>query len=103
MAGFKGTFRIYSERHLKKGIPTGWSAVGGQTSSPYVKGGFEAGGDPIGSSGGSAVGLCAGFGVGAIGTDTTGSVVSLPKVHPHDNLLTLFSAGASATCGIVFY
>ena len=61
-----------SEFNLYKGsmTPNAWSAVGGQTSSAYVKGG-----PPLGSSSGSAVGLSAGFGAAAIGTDTTGSVV----------------------------
>jgi amidase len=49
-------------------MPRGWSAVGGQTCSAYVKGGYEAGGDPYGSSAGSAIGVSAGFGAAAIGT-----------------------------------
>ena len=56
---------------------TGWSATGGQVSSAYVYGGFDAGGIPGGSSSGSAVGVCAGFAVAAIGTDTTASIVRL--------------------------
>lgn len=59
-----------------EGITNGWSAVGGQTSSAYVVGGFEAGGDPSSSSAGSAVGVSAGFATAALGTDTIGSVVS---------------------------
>jgi len=62
--------------HSGRGVTNGWSAVGGQTSSAYVFGGFEKGGDPLGSSSGSAVGLSAGWGVFALGTDTTGSTVS---------------------------
>ncbi|KAI9635123.1 amidase signature domain-containing protein [Dioszegia hungarica] len=70
-AGWKGILEFWDE-----GIPNGWSAVGGQTSSAYVEGGFAAGGDPLGSSSGSAVGVSAGFGAAALGTDTGGSVIS---------------------------
>ena len=62
--------------HSGQGVTNGWSALGVQTSSAYVFGGFEKGGDPLGSSSGSAVGLSAGWGAFALGTDTTGSVVS---------------------------
>ena len=62
--------------HSGRGVTTGWSALGGQTSSAYVFGGFEKGGNPMGSSSGSAVGLSAGWCGFALGTDTTGSVVS---------------------------
>lgn len=75
MAGYKGNARPYTEMHATKGVRNAWSAVGGNMSSPYVKGGFAAGGNPLGSSGGSAVGLCAGYGAAALGTDTSGSVV----------------------------
>lgn len=61
-----------------KGLPHGWSAVGGQTSSAYVQGGYANGGDPIGSSSGSAVGISAGFGAIGLGTETFGSIVSPP-------------------------
>ncbi|KAI9634302.1 amidase signature domain-containing protein [Dioszegia hungarica] len=59
-----------------KGLPHGWSAVGGQTSSAYVQGGYANGGDPIGSSSGSAVGISAGFGAIGLGTETFGSIVN---------------------------
>lgn len=62
---------------LGDGYIEGWSAVGGQTSSAYVEGGFEAGGDPLGSSSGSAVGVSAGFAAASLGGDTTGSIVSI--------------------------
>lgn len=77
LAGFKGYF-VYNQTpgKSKKGISAGWSAIGGQCSSAYVEGGFDAGGDPLGSSSGSAVGVSAGFGAISVGTDTTGSVVS---------------------------
>ncbi|KAK2018405.1 amidase signature enzyme [Colletotrichum eremochloae] len=51
-----------------------WSARGGRISSAYVFGGFSAGGDPSGSSGGSAVSVSAGFAAAALGTDTEGSI-----------------------------
>ncbi|KAF4972518.1 hypothetical protein FSARC_942 [Fusarium sarcochroum] len=53
-----------------------WSARGGQVSSPYVKGGFEAGGDPAGSSSGSGAGVAAGLAPLALGTDTEGSIIN---------------------------
>lgn len=65
-----------------RGVTNGWSAIGGQTSSAYVFGGFEQGGNPMGSSSGSAVGLSAGWGTFAIGTDTTGSnVIFVRALH----------------------
>ncbi|OAG13532.1 amidase family protein [Alternaria alternata] len=60
---------------------SGWSAVGGQTQSPYVRGGFREddsnGGhsNPGGSSSGSAVGVAAGFAPISIGTETMGSLM----------------------------
>ncbi|KAF2621872.1 amidase signature enzyme [Macroventuria anomochaeta] len=53
-----------------------WSARGGQCQSAYVIGGFNAGGDPSGSSSGSAVAVSAGFAAAALGTDTEASIVS---------------------------
>ena len=61
-------------------MPTGWSALGGQTQTPYVKGGFKNGDKalghsaPCGSSAGSAVGVAAGFAPLALGTETDGSI-----------------------------
>ncbi len=52
------------------------SAVGGQTQSAYVEGGYANGGNPRGSSSGSGVGVSAGFAAASLGTDTMGSVVS---------------------------
>lgn len=53
-------------------LPNGWSAVGGQAKSVYVPGA-----EPLGSSTGSAMGLSAGFGAVALGTETAGSNISL--------------------------
>ncbi|WVF70570.1 hypothetical protein IAT40_005362 [Kwoniella sp. CBS 6097] len=87
LAGWKGVLRAFksdSHPYLDLGShsvpayrsPTnGWSAVGGQTSSAYVEGGFDAGSDPMGSSSGSAVALSAGWAAASIGTDTMGSVL----------------------------
>lgn len=61
-------------------MTTGWSAVGGQTQTPYVEGGFRKGdkglgySTPCGSSSGSAVGVAAGFSPLSLGTETDGSV-----------------------------
>lgn len=65
-----------------KDTPPGWSAMGGQCQSAYVRGGVRSNGDlgarhsgPSGSSSGSAVGVSAGFAPVAIGTETIGSLV----------------------------
>ncbi|PVH95468.1 amidase signature enzyme [Periconia macrospinosa] len=52
-----------------------WSARGGRMSAAYVEGGFAAGGDPGGSSGGPAVAVSAGFAAASLGTDTEGSII----------------------------
>ncbi|OCF31109.1 hypothetical protein I316_07241 [Kwoniella heveanensis BCC8398] len=89
LAGWKGVLRAFgsdaddpsdinpsSNDTIAFRSPTnGWSAVGGQTSSAYVEGGFEAGADPMGSSSGSAVGVSAGWAAASLGTDTMGSVL----------------------------
>ncbi|KAL8709338.1 MAG: hypothetical protein Q9220_005931 [cf. Caloplaca sp. 1 TL-2023] len=59
----------------------GWSALGGQTQSPYVQGGvqpnctFLGHSTPAGSSAGSAAGVAAGFAPISIGTESDGSLV----------------------------
>ena len=52
--------------------PLGYSAVGGQTLNPYGRGAFETGG----SSAGSGVAVAANYAVAAIGTETSGSILS---------------------------
>ncbi|RFU32807.1 hypothetical protein B7463_g3586, partial [Scytalidium lignicola] len=61
------------ERGIKPNT-SGWSPRGGQTQAAYVFGGFAAGGDPLGSSSGSAVSVSAGFAALSLGTDTEGSI-----------------------------
>lgn len=62
------------------GVRTGWSALGGQTQTPYVKGGFAPGDKilghsaPAGSSSGSAVSVAAGFAPLSLGTESDGSI-----------------------------
>ncbi|KAL6719943.1 hypothetical protein ACLMJK_001864 [Lecanora helva] len=62
-------------------ITCGWSAVGGQTQSPYVRNGVEyptpflGHSTPAGSSSGSTVGVAAGFAPVSVGAETDGSVV----------------------------
>jgi len=50
---------------------SGWSSIGGQTRNPYV---LDR--NPSGSSSGSAVAVSAGLCVGAVGTETDGSITS---------------------------
>ncbi|KAL7784958.1 putative amidase [Trichoderma ceciliae] len=64
-----------------KGIsPAGWSPIGGQTQSPYIKGGVVpcdtslGHSTPGGSSSGSAVSVAAGFAPWSIGAETDGSL-----------------------------
>ncbi|KAI0141615.1 putative glutamyl-tRNA amidotransferase subunit A [Xylariaceae sp. FL1272] len=63
-------------------MPSGWSAVGGLTQSPYVVGGKRwndgcvGHSAPGGSSSGSCVGVAAGFAPIATGTDTNASLRS---------------------------
>jgi amidase len=73
-----------SELGLMKSQPPntgGWSSAGGQTQSPYVRGGVVPGAKflgqstPCGSSSGSAAGVAAGFSPVGIGSETDGSIV----------------------------
>ena len=54
------------------GCPLGYSAIGGQTLNPYGRGQFETGG----SSAGSGVATAANYAVAAVGTETSGSIIS---------------------------
>jgi len=53
-----------------EGVPNGFSARGGQTTSPYYPNL-----DPSASSSGSAVASAVGLAAAALGSETTGSVV----------------------------
>ncbi|OJJ52521.1 hypothetical protein ASPSYDRAFT_164676 [Aspergillus sydowii CBS 593.65] len=67
--------------YRSEGIPSAWSARGGQGQSAYVRGGFRdddsVGGhsNPGGSSSGSAVSVSAGFAPLSVGTETIGSLI----------------------------
>lgn len=54
------------------GCPVGYSAVGGQTLNPYGSKVFETGG----SSSGSGVSVAANYAIAAVGTETSGSILS---------------------------
>ena len=54
------------------GCPVGYSAIGGQTLNPYGRKVFETGG----SSSGSGVSVAANYAVAAVGTETSGSILS---------------------------
>ena len=57
---------------LCRGCPVGYSAVGGQTLNPYGRKVFETGG----SSSGSGTSMAASYAVAAVGTETSGSILS---------------------------
>ncbi|WP_372746531.1 amidase family protein [Lutibacter sp.] len=54
------------------GCPVGYSAIGGQTLNPYGRKIFETGG----SSSGSGVSVAVNYAVAAVGTETSGSILS---------------------------
>ncbi|KAF2469965.1 amidase signature enzyme [Lindgomyces ingoldianus] len=64
-----------------EGLKAGWSVTGGQTQSPYVRGGITPNATmlghstPAGSSAGSAAGIAAGFAALGVSTETDGSTV----------------------------
>ncbi|XP_022989045.1 putative amidase C869.01 [Cucurbita maxima] len=58
----------YGSRSMK--IPHGWCARGGQALNPYGKGG-----DPCGSSSGSAISVAANMAAVSLGTETDGSIL----------------------------
>ncbi|KIM28282.1 hypothetical protein M408DRAFT_23982 [Serendipita vermifera MAFF 305830] len=55
--------------HWRGNIPSGWSSIGGQCTSPYCPGA-----DPSGSSSGSAVAATVGLAAATLGTETDGSI-----------------------------
>ena len=57
---------------LCEGCPVGYSAIGGQTLNPYGRRIFETGG----SSSGSGTAVAANYAVAAVGTETSGSILS---------------------------
>ncbi len=57
---------------LCEGCPVGYSAVGGQTLNPYGRRIFETGG----SSSGSGTSVAANYAVAAVGSETSGSILS---------------------------
>ena len=58
--------------YLCDGCPVGYSAYGGQTLNPYGRKVFETGG----SSSGSGTSMAANYAVAAVGTETSGSILS---------------------------
>ncbi|KAG8758454.1 hypothetical protein FRC12_010008 [Ceratobasidium sp. 428] len=56
--------------HMRGLLAAGWSGRGGQATNPYYPGG-----DPFGSSSGSAIAAAIGLAAGSLGTDTHGSIV----------------------------
>ena len=58
--------------YLCTGCPLGYSAIGGQTLNPYGRKVFETGG----SSSGSGTSMAASYAVAAVGTETSGSIIS---------------------------
>lgn len=57
---------------MTEGMPNGYSSRGGQVLNPYGPGNFDVGG----SSAGPGAGVAANFAVGAIGTETDGSILN---------------------------
>ena len=57
---------------LCNGCPSGYSALGGQTLNPYGRTIFDTGG----SSSGSGVAVAANYAVAAVGSETSGSIIS---------------------------
>ncbi|WP_188456048.1 amidase family protein [Virgibacillus oceani] len=57
---------------MTKNMPNGYSSLGGQVMNPYGPGKFDVGG----SSSGSGAAIAANFAAGAIGTETSGSILS---------------------------
>jgi len=62
---------------LCQGCPNGYSAVAGQTLNPYGMREFDTGG----SSSGSGASIAANYAVAAVGTETSGSILSPSSQH----------------------
>jgi amidase len=58
--------------YLSSGCPNGYSAVGGQTLNPYGRRKFDTGG----SSSGSGTSMSVNYAAAAVGTETSGSILS---------------------------
>ena len=63
--------------YLCSGCPNGYSAVGGQTLNPYGKRLFDTGG----SSAGSGAAIASNYAAAALGTETSGSILSPASTH----------------------
>jgi len=77
------------------GCPLGYSAMGGQTLNPYGRKLFETGG----SSSGSAVAVAANLAMVAIGTETSGSILSPASMNSSVGLKP--STGRVSRTGVV--
>ncbi|CAK7329535.1 unnamed protein product [Dovyalis caffra] len=71
----KASLSEWSYFRARGGIPSGWCARGGQAVNPYVEGG-----DPCGSSSGSAISVAASMVAVSLGTETNGSILC-PSDH----------------------
>ncbi|MEH2367519.1 amidase family protein [Nostoc sp.] len=70
--------------YLDPSLPSGFSALGGQTRNPY--GAF----DPLGSSSGSAVSVAANLTAVSVGSETQGSVVQPSRINDVVGLKTSY-------------
>ncbi|KIE01194.1 amidase family protein, partial [Metarhizium majus ARSEF 297] len=77
----KASLSVSADRPQGTGLICGWSAVSGQSQSPYVRGGvlpddsYAGHSNPGGSSSGPAIAVAAGFAPMSIGTETFGSLM----------------------------
>ncbi|KAL6545947.1 hypothetical protein OROGR_009821 [Orobanche gracilis] len=76
------------------GIPDGWCARGGQSVNPYVKGG-----NPCGSSSGSAISVAANMVMVSLGTETDGSLIC---PGDHNSVVALKpTVGLTSRAGVI--
>ncbi|KAH6788011.1 Amidase family protein [Perilla frutescens var. hirtella] len=76
------------------GIPDGWCARAGQGLNPYVKGG-----DPCGSSSGSAISVAANMVMVSLGTETDGSLIC---PGDHNSVVALKpTVGLTSRAGVI--